>query len=269
MASGLASANSITYGFDAATGHYTVTQTETFGSTPLTSELATFLGFSALGIGGGATYDNGDTSLDYQFTNTVSNFTVKNTDTQTDAVNFALQSTVTGDAGTTLTNAPSQDLKNSCQSIATAGFSINLSATCADIFNLVTGTQSIGAGATYTYPGTPFTVTLGISTGNGCGFGVTNNAGAGCAQHEGNDSQYSGSSSVAFGVDDGGNYTFNAANNGSNTDLTFNSTVSETAMAEITYEYTIPSGTPEPTTMALMGGALIGLGILGKRFKKS
>lgn len=39
--------------------------------------------------------------------------------------------------------------------------------------------------------------------------------------------------------------------------------------AEIDYTYTFPSGTPEPTTMALMGGALLGLGLLGKRFKKS
>jgi len=38
----------------------------------------------------------------------------------------------------------------------------------------------------------------------------------------------------------------------------------------VVYNYTISSGTPEPTTMALMGGALIGLGLFGKkRFKKS
>ena len=42
------------------------------------------------------------------------------------------------------------------------------------------------------------------------------------------------------------------------------------ATATVQYDYTIPTtGTPEPTTMLLMGGALIGLGMLGKRLKKS
>lgn len=39
--------------------------------------------------------------------------------------------------------------------------------------------------------------------------------------------------------------------------------------AEIDYTYSITSTTPEPTTMALLGGALLGLGLIGKRFKKS
>jgi len=39
--------------------------------------------------------------------------------------------------------------------------------------------------------------------------------------------------------------------------------------AAIEYDYTTPNGTPEPTTMALMGGAMIGIGLLAKRLKRS
>jgi hypothetical protein len=34
-------------------------------------------------------------------------------------------------------------------------------------------------------------------------------------------------------------------------------------------DYSVTSGTPEPATMALFGGALMGLGLIGKRLKKS
>jgi len=53
---------------------------------------------------------------------------------------------------------------------------------------------------------------------------------------------------------------------GNNQQLNINSAAS--FEAEIDYTYSINSGTPEPATMALMGGALLGLGLIGKRFKK-
>jgi len=38
--------------------------------------------------------------------------------------------------------------------------------------------------------------------------------------------------------------------------------------AEIDYNYTV-SGTPDPSTIGLLGGALLGLGLIGKRFRKN
>jgi hypothetical protein len=42
-----------------------------------------------------------------------------------------------------------------------------------------------------------------------------------------------------------------------------------TVGVEVDYTYTSPNTAPEPTTMVLMGGAFLGLGLLGKRLKKN
>jgi hypothetical protein len=53
---------------------------------------------------------------------------------------------------------------------------------------------------------------------------------------------------------------------GGNLTTAYNTSVGE--QVEVTYTFTETS-TPEPTTMALMGGALLGLGLMRKRLKKS
>jgi hypothetical protein len=72
---------------------------------------------------------------------------------------------------------------------------------------------------------------------------------------------------ISFGVTTSTSLVANF--NGGN--VTVNQVTDDNLSATVVYDYTIPNtGTPEPTTMALMGGALIGLGLIGKkRFKKS
>jgi len=59
---------------------------------------------------------------------------------------------------------------------------------------------------------------------------------------------------------EGGSGVFNAA-------ITENGNTS--FQGEVDYTYTVNSGTPEPTTMLLLGGALVGLGVVRKRLKSS
>lgn len=52
---------------------------------------------------------------------------------------------------------------------------------------------------------------------------------------------------------------------GGNGHLTFTDSV--LATITVSYDYIIPSGTPEPTTMVLFGSALVGLGLIRKRIR--
>jgi len=53
--------------------------------------------------------------------------------------------------------------------------------------------------------------------------------------------------------------------NGANSITTYATTAQ--VSGTITYDYTVPAGTPEPVTMALVGGGLIALGLFRKKIK--
>jgi hypothetical protein len=264
----------ISFGTDPGTGNHTVTQTITIPTQLLNvlspNSLFSFLGFSALGLGGGATYVGGGTStFDYEFTDTVTQFQITNNDTSTDTVNASVQSVVKIDSTSTMPNNAldgvhfSGDNKTVGQDLGigfTGTTEGNLTHNVASITN-----QVLGAGQTVFYSPLPVTFTDGIGFNNCSSFGDINST-DGCAQSLA--SAIYATTGFTWGTTDLQAFQSSLTGSG-NLNLNIIATTQYDVEAEVTYEYTLSSGTPEPTTMALMGGALLGLGLLGKRFKKS
>jgi hypothetical protein len=103
-------------------------------------------------------------------------------------------------------------------------------------------------------------LTIGFPTGTG-GLGVD---GVTKSITGGDLANYTGATDFTLG---GSTKSFSSfAGGGGNINVVQNTTAG--FEAEIDYTYTIPSGTPEPVTSALVGGGLIGLGLLSRRRRK-
>jgi len=256
------------YGFDSSTGNYTVTQTYTLGTTLLNinspTSLFSFGSFASLGIAG-ATYAAGDSTFDYEFTNTVTAFQITNNDTPTssDMVSASVQSLVDVDTGTNMPG-PRRDRKNTGIGL---GFGFTGSTPNQQTLTALgtPGYVAIAGGATYMYPTLPATTTFGIGYANCATFGDTS-ATDGCSLNLTSSSYVT--TGFSYGLTDSQQFA-SSTSDGVSLGLTIVASTYYTAEAEVTYEYTVPSGTPEPGTMVLRGSALVGLGVIRKRSRRA
>jgi len=227
------------------------------------STLFQFSNFGALGINGTLT----STTFDTVFSEILSSFTITNIDTNTSdgaiTAYVTINSTANIDSATTMN---STDLAGVCgyNNVYGLDFGKNCNTGAqllSTAFNSGFQTISEGVGNAYNY----------FSNHSGPPASSCDSVDASCVLESVtvatlNNANYTGSGSFLFGIDDALGYSTTGSGQVGNLALTTAYNSNYSTSAEITYSYTI-NGSPEPTTMILLGGGLLSLGLLRKRIK--
>jgi hypothetical protein len=220
-------------------GASTLTYTQTVTVAPAPTDISNgpaifnLFGSGIAGLPAGATLTG--VTLSETITETLSALTLTNNNTgtatarYTASANFDAGDTANASDGSSLDNALAANSGNNAVNIFTSG------------------TKTFSAGQTISsFSGVP--ATLSESTGSIAGT----------------TSSYVGSGSFALNFTTLSGFTVQGGGN----NVQANQTTVAAMTATVVYTYTTPSGTPEPSTFVLLGGALVALGSLRSRRKK-